>query len=49
GDDACVIEWRGRFEPKDDEAAAAKIIGGIYSGGLAALGKRLGVDVRELD
>jgi hypothetical protein len=48
GDEGCTVTWRGRFEPTGDEAAAAGIIRGIYTGGLASLGKHLGVDVREL-
>ena len=50
GDDACTIDWRGRFEPKgEDEAGPAGIVNGIYSGGIKALGKALGVDVEEID
>jgi len=49
GEGACRVDWRGRFEPKGDEATAAKIITSIYSGGLAALGKHLGVSVEEVD
>ena len=46
---SCRVRWHGRFEPSGDEAAAAGIIRGIYTGGLAALGKHLGADVREVD
>jgi len=50
GDDACTIDWRGRFEPKgDDEAGPAGIVNGIYAGGLVALGKALGASVEETD
>jgi carbon monoxide dehydrogenase subunit G len=50
GEGACTIDWRGRFQPKgDDEAGPAGIVNGIYSGGLAALGKKLGVSVEEID
>ena len=34
--------------PTGDESAAAGIVRGIYTGGLAALGKHLGADVQEL-
>jgi len=48
GDDACIVEWRGTFQPKgDDESGPAGIVHGIYTGGLAALGKKLGVSVEE--
>jgi hypothetical protein len=49
GDDACTIDWRGRFEPEGDEAGAAGIVNGIYTGGIAALGKKLGASVEEAD
>ena len=50
GNDACIVDWRGRFEPKgEDEAGPAGIVNGIYSGGIAALGKHLGVEVEEAD
>jgi carbon monoxide dehydrogenase subunit G len=50
GDDACVVDWRGRFEPKgDDESGPAGIVNGIYTGGIAALGKKLGASVEETD
>jgi len=50
GADACRVDWRGRFEPKgDDEAGPAGIVHGIYAGGLAALGKHLGVAVEDAD
>jgi hypothetical protein len=50
GDDACVIDWRGRFEPEgDDESGPAGIVNGIYTGGIAALGKKLGASVEEAD
>ena len=50
GEDACTVAWQGRFEPVgDDEAGPAGIVNGIYSGGLAALGKHLGVAVEEID
>jgi len=49
GDDACTVDWRGRFEPKGDEAAAAGMVNGIYTGGIAALGKALGASVEEID
>jgi len=50
GRDACLVDWRGRFEPKgEDEAGPARIVHGIYAGGLAALGKKLGVAVEEAD
>ncbi len=49
GDGACRVTWRGQFQPKgDDESGPAGIIHGIYSGGLAAAGKHLGVSVREV-
>ena len=48
GDAGCTVTWRGTFEPTGDEGAAAGIIRGIYTGGLTALGKHLGADVREL-
>lgn len=48
GDDACVVDWRSSFSAAD-EGTAVKIITGIYTGGLAALGKHLGVDVSEID
>jgi carbon monoxide dehydrogenase subunit G len=48
GRDACLVDWRGRFTPKgDDEAGPARIVHGIYAGGLAAVGKKLGVEVSE--
>ena len=50
GEGACTIDWRGRFTPKgDDEAGPAGIVNGIYSGGIKALGKQLGVSVEEID
>jgi carbon monoxide dehydrogenase subunit G len=50
GRDACLVDWRGRFTPKGaDEAGPARIVHGIYAGGLAALGKKLGVTVEEAD
>ncbi len=49
GEEACLVDWRGRFEPTGDETVAAKIVAGVYTGGLAALGKHLGADVEELD
>ena len=42
-----LVDWRGRFRPTGDEAAAANIVRGIYAGSLAALGKHLGAAVRE--
>ena len=49
GRDACLVDWRGRFTPKgDDEAGPARIVHGIYAGGLAAVGKKLGVEVSEV-
>ena len=48
GGDACIVDWRGRFEPKGDDAAGPEgIVRGIYDGGLKALGKKLGVAVQE--
>ncbi|WP_020180103.1 SRPBCC family protein [Methylopila sp. M107] len=36
--DTSMVTWTGSFEPKGaDEAAAKKVIAGIYAGGLAAL------------
>jgi len=50
GEDACRVDWRGRFEPKGgDESGPARIVHGIYAGGLAALGKQLGVSVEDAD
>ena len=49
GADACRVDWTGSFQPIGDEAQAAGIVRGIYTGGLAALGKHLGVDVREIE
>lgn len=50
GDDACTIDWRGRYRPKgEDEAGPAAIVTGIYTGGLQALGKVLGAAVEEID
>lgn len=46
GADASVVDWRGRFDAAD-EPAAVKIVTGVYTGGLAALGKHLGVAVEE--
>ena len=50
GDDACLVDWRGRFTPKgDDESGPAGIVHGIYAGGIAAAGKHLGVAVEDAD
>ncbi len=36
--DSSTVTWTGSFQPKGaDEAAAKKVVQGIYSGGLAAL------------
>jgi len=49
GDDACIVDWRGRFEPTGEEAAAARIVNGVYRGGIKSLGERLGAAVEEID
>ncbi len=36
GPDSCNVRWTGTFEPKGAEADAAKIVEGIYRGGIAA-------------
>jgi hypothetical protein len=43
GDKACHVDWTGNFEPKGDEAAAVKVIEGIYTGGIARARKSLGI------
>ncbi len=48
GEDACLVDWRGRFRPKgDDDAGPKGLVHGISDGGIQALGKRLGVAVEE--
>ena len=43
GENACTVNWSGTFEPKGaDEAAASKVIHGIYTGGIASTRKALG-------
>jgi len=50
GESACIIDWRGRYQPKgDDEAGPAGIVTGIYAGGIATLGKGLGAAVEEIE
>ena len=40
---ACTVTWSGTFEPKGaDEAAASKVIRGIYTGGIASTRDTLG-------
>lgn len=42
GGGGSTVTWTGSFEPKGaDEAAAKKVIQGIYAGGLAALKSKL--------
>jgi hypothetical protein len=37
------VNWSGTFEPKGaDEAAASKVVRGIYTGGIAGARKALG-------
>ncbi len=44
GDDACTLEWRGRFQPSEGaEDQARSIVQSIYTGSVAALKKKLGV------
>ena len=43
GETACTVNWSGTFEPKGaDEAAASKVVRGIYTGGIAGARKALG-------
>jgi hypothetical protein len=40
---ACTVNWSGTFEPKGaDEAAASKVVHGIYTRGIASTRKVLG-------
>lgn len=44
GPTRCEIAWDGRFDPRpDSEAAMQKMVRGIYTNGIAALRKKLGV------
>jgi hypothetical protein len=44
GPTACEVAWEGRFEPNaGSEAAMQKAVRGIYTNGIAALRKQLGV------
>ena len=44
GPDACEIAWEGRFEPNaGSEASMQRMVRGIYTNGIAALRKKLGV------
>ncbi|MDC0068639.1 SRPBCC family protein [Gammaproteobacteria bacterium] len=43
GENACTVNWSGNFEPKGtDEAAASKVVRGIYTGGIAGTRETLG-------
>lgn len=43
GPGRCAIEWTGRFDPNEGaEKQAENIVRGIYTGGIAAIKKRLG-------
>ena len=42
-EDTCTVDWTGSFKANGaDDAAASKIISGIYTAGLSALRKRFG-------
>jgi len=44
GADRCAIEWRGKFDASEEGVAQAEgIVRGIYTGGIGALKKKLGV------
>ena len=42
GEASCHVDWSGTFEPQGDEAAAMKVIEGIYRGGIAGARKATG-------
>ncbi len=44
GGDACVVHWRGDFEPAEGttEEMATQIVGMVYDGGLAGIEKAVG-------
>jgi hypothetical protein len=43
-DGSCTVDWTGTFQPKNaDEAAAAKVVRGIYTRGIAGTRSALGV------
>ena len=42
GDNACMVDWSGNFEPKGaDEETASKVVRGIYTGGIQGARKAL--------
>lgn len=44
GPNRCEVVWEGRYEPRPgSEAAVQKMVRGIYTNGIAALRKKLGV------
>jgi hypothetical protein len=42
GDGTCNVDWTGTFQPQGDEAAASKVVEGIYRGGIAGARKAVG-------
>jgi hypothetical protein len=43
GSGRCTVDWHGKFEPKGaPEEQVAKLVRGIYTGGIAAVKKELG-------
>ena len=42
GENSVHVDWTGTFAPKGDEAAAIKVVQGIYKGGIAGARKATG-------